>query len=71
MVILMILFGVFFAAGLFLILAEVFRIPTMQTVKVMSAAGRSEKKAAKTVDMWIIWTKIMNLKIHREIIFQN
>lgn len=54
MVILMILFGVFFAAGLFLILAEVFRIPTMQTVKVMSAAGRSEKKAAKTVDMWIM-----------------
>lgn len=54
MVILMILFGVFFAAGLFLILADVFRIPTMQTVKVMSAAGRSEKKAAKTVDMWIM-----------------
>lgn len=43
MVILMILFGIFFAAGLFLILADVFRIPTMQTVKVMSTAGRSEK----------------------------
>lgn len=54
MVILMILFGIFFAAGLFLILAGVFRIPTMQTVKVMSTAGRSEKKAAKTVDMWIM-----------------
>lgn len=54
MVILMILFGVFFAAGLFLILADVFRIPTMRTVKVMSAAGRSEKKAAKTVDMWLM-----------------
>lgn len=54
MVILMILFGVFFAAGLFLILADVFRIPTMRTVKVMSVAGRSEKKAAKTVDMWLM-----------------
>lgn len=54
MVILMILFGVFFAVGLFLILADVLRIPTMHTVKVMSAAGRSEKKAAKTVDMWIM-----------------
>lgn len=54
MVILMILFGVFFAAGLFLILADVFRIPTIQTVKVMSAAGRSEKKAAKTLDMWLM-----------------
>lgn len=54
MIILMILFGVFFAAGLFLILADVFRIPTMRTVKVMSVAGRSEKKAAKTVDMWLM-----------------
>ncbi len=54
MVILMILFGVFFAAGLFLILADVFRIPTMRTVKVMFTAGRSEKKAAKTVDMWLM-----------------
>ncbi|MCH5248393.1 MAG: secretion protein F [Lachnospiraceae bacterium] len=54
MVILMILFGIFFAAGLFLILADIFRIPTMQTVKVMSAAGRSEKKAAKTLDMWLM-----------------
>lgn len=54
MVILMILFGVFFAAGLFLILADVFRIPTLRTVKVMSAAGRSEKKAAKTLDMWLM-----------------
>lgn len=54
MVILMILFGVFFAAGLFLILADVFRIPTMRTVKVMSVAGRSEKKAAKTIDMWLM-----------------
>lgn len=58
MVILMILFGFFFAAGLFLILADVFRIPTMQTVKVMSAAGRSEKKAAKTVDMCGLWTAL-------------
>lgn len=55
MVILMILFGIFFAAGLFLILAGVFRIPTMQTVKVMSTAGRSEKKPRK---QWIcgLWT---------------
>lgn len=54
MVILMILFGVFFAMGLFLILADVFRIPTIRTVKVMFTAGRSEKKAAKTVDMWLM-----------------
>lgn len=54
MVILMILFGVFFAAGLFLILADIFRIPTIRTVKVMSVAGRSEKRAAKTVDMWLM-----------------
>lgn len=54
MVILMILFGGFFAAGLFLMLADVFQIPTIQTIKVMSMVGRSEKKTAKTAAMWIM-----------------
>ena len=48
MVIILFVFGIFFAIGLFLILAEVLRIPTIRTVQAMSSAGKLEWKAAKT-----------------------
>lgn len=54
MVYLMVLFGLLFAMGLFLVMADCFHIPTIQTVKAMSAAGRAEKKAARTVETWLM-----------------
>lgn len=54
MVYLLVLFGVFFSAGLFLVFADILRIPTIQTLKAMSAAGKGEKKAAKTLETWMM-----------------
>lgn len=44
---LLVLFGIFFSIGLFLILADVLQIPTMMTLKAMSDVGKAEKKKAK------------------------
>ena len=41
---LLIPFGIFLAAGLFLILAEALKIPTVMTMRAMSSAGKREKK---------------------------
>lgn len=54
MVYLMVLFGVFFSAGLFLVFADILKIPTIQTLKAMSLAGKEEKKAAKTLETWLM-----------------
>lgn len=50
----MILFGFFFAAGLFFILADVFRIPTVMTMKAMSSAGKREKKKGRNLEMFLM-----------------
>lgn len=54
MVSLMVLFGVFFSFGLFSILADLLHIPTIQTIKAMSSVGKTEKKVAKTMDMFLM-----------------
>lgn len=54
MVGLLILFGIFFAAGLFLVLADVFRIPTMMTLKAMSDVGKEEKRKNKSMEMMLM-----------------
>lgn len=41
---------VLFAAGLFLLLAGIFRLPTMRTSKAMMNTGKQDKKLAKTMD---------------------
>lgn len=51
---LLILFGFFFAAGLFFILADVFRIPTVMTMKAMSSAGKREKKKGRNLEMFLM-----------------
>lgn len=51
MVGLLILFGVFFAAGLFLVLSDVFRIPTIMTMKAMSGVGKAEKRKNRNLNM--------------------
>lgn len=50
MIIILFAFGAFFSVGLFLILAEVLRIPTIRTVQAMSSAGKLEYKAAKSIE---------------------
>jgi Flp pilus assembly protein TadB len=47
-------FGVLFAFGLFLILADILKLPTLRTAKAMLNAGREDKKASKTVEAWLM-----------------
>jgi len=54
MMILLLLFAVLFAAGLFLILADVLKLPTMGAAKAMLSAGRRDKRAAKTVEAYLM-----------------
>lgn len=51
---LLILFGIFFAVGLFLILADVFRIPTIMTLKAMSDVGKEQKRKNRNFDMMLL-----------------
>lgn len=46
--------GILLAAGLFFILAEVLRLPSMGTAKAMLNAGRKNKKTTKTVEVWLM-----------------
>jgi len=48
------LFTALFAAGLFFILAEALKLPAMGTAKAMLSAGKEDKKAAKTVEAWLM-----------------
>lgn len=46
--------GILFAFGLFFILSEVLKLPTLRTAKAMLGAGKEDKKAAKTVEAWLM-----------------
>lgn len=46
--------GILIAAGLFLILADVLKLPAMGAGKAMLGAGKENKKAAKTVEAWLM-----------------
>ncbi|MEG1574565.1 MAG: hypothetical protein RR341_05805, partial [Bacteroidales bacterium] len=50
MTFLILLFGVLLAAGLFLIAADLLRLPSLATQKAMLAAGRQSKAKAKTLE---------------------
>jgi len=54
MMILLLLFVVLLAAGLFFILADVLKLPTMGVAKAMLNAGRQDKKAAKTMEVYLM-----------------
>lgn len=47
MIVALIIFAIFFSFGLFMILSDLVRLPTMRTAKAMSAAGKQEKAASK------------------------
>ena len=51
---LLIPFGIFLAAGLFLILAEALKIPTVMTMRAMSSAGKREKKKGRSLEMFLM-----------------
>lgn len=54
MEVLLVIFGAFFAAGLFLVLADVLKIPTVMTMKAMSSAGKREQKKGRSLEMFLM-----------------
>ncbi len=46
--------GILLAAGLFFILADVLRLPALGAARAMLSAGKQNKKAAKTVETWLM-----------------
>ena len=46
--------GILIAVGVFLILADVLKLPAMGAGKAMLGAGKENKKAAKTVEAWLM-----------------
>lgn len=58
-------FGALFAFGLFLILADILKLPTLRTAKAMLNAGREDKKASKTVEAWLMSGAVQLSKLIR------
>jgi hypothetical protein len=46
--------GILLAIGLYFLFAQVLKIPTMSTAKAMLSAGKADKKAAKTLEAWLM-----------------
>ena len=51
---LLFLFTALFAAGLFFILADALKLPAIGAAKAMLSAGKEDKKAAKTLEAWLM-----------------
>ena len=54
MMILLFFAGILLAAGLYFVLADVLKLPTMKAAKAMLGAGKSDKKATKTTEAWLM-----------------
>lgn len=46
--------GILLAAGLYYILADMLKLPTIKTARAMLGAGKGRKKAAKTMEAWLM-----------------
>ena len=46
--------GILLAFGLFFVQLDVLKLPTLSTAKAMLGAGKEDKKAAKTVEAWLM-----------------
>ena len=55
--------GILLAAGLYFILAGILKLPTMGTAKAMLNAGRTNKKAVKSMEAWLM-TAAVKLSRH-------
>lgn len=53
-ILILLLFAVFFAAGSYFILAEVFRVPTYRASRAILASGRRRKKRTGSLDAFIL-----------------
>lgn len=65
MMILLFLFAVLLAAGLFFILVDALKLPTMGAAKAMLSAGKQSKKASKTVEAYLMSGAVKLSKIIR------
>ncbi len=66
MTILLFLFGVAVAAGLFFILADILKLPRLSTEKALLSAGRAEKKRMKSLDaLFLGWAIKLSKFIRR------
>jgi len=54
MMILLFFAGILLAAGLYFVLADVLKLPTMKAAKAMLGAGKSDKKPTKTLEAWLM-----------------
>lgn len=59
------LFGVLFAFGLFLVLADILKLPSLRTAKAMLNTGRDDKKASKTLEAWFMSGAVRLAKLIR------
>ena len=51
---LLFLFGAFLAVGMFFLAASILKLPTLGTAKAMLNTGRQEKKAAQTLEAYLM-----------------
>lgn len=65
MMILLLLFAVLLAAGLFFIFADMMKLPTMSAAKAMLGVGKQGKKASKTVEAYLMSGAVKLSKIIR------
>ncbi|MBZ2175614.1 hypothetical protein K8M07_10240 [Schnuerera sp. xch1] len=54
MTFLIIIFGILLALGLFFILADIFRLPSLATQRAMQSAGKQGKEKAKSIDILLL-----------------
>lgn len=54
MTILIIMFSVLLALGLFFVLADVLKVPYIKTTKAILNTGRTDKKLTKTIEAWLM-----------------
>lgn len=54
MIFLIIIFGILLALGLFLILADILKLPSLATQRAMQSAGKQGKEKAKSIDILLL-----------------
>lgn len=65
---LLILFGIFLAVGLFMLLANALKIPYLKTSKAVMNTGRNDKKLSKSIEAILLG---IAAKIGKQIEFQR
>lgn len=60
----LIVFAIFFSFGLFMILSDLVRLPTIRTAKAMAAAGKQEKLVSKTTTETLLMDGAVYLSRH-------